>query len=180
MGVGLGPFQNVAAEKSCTEFLKECRFTGVRDQTSFDLAKSLAPDANLRLTFDLAPLLLAQKERPLRAMPRSGIAVSLCPVFNAKGESQQRVRFEINVLEDLTKGFVMHPLSEPFLSPGITGLMNTSANKVKFTVVIHLYSQRRHILETNSSVMAQRYPANEINVVDDGSSDRGARLSVDE
>jgi len=34
--------------------------------------------------------LLAQKVRPLRAMPRAGIAVSLCPVFKAKGEAQQR------------------------------------------------------------------------------------------
>lgn len=90
MGVGLGPFQNIAAEKACAEFLKESRFTGLRDQASFDLAKSLAPNANLQLTFDLAPLLLAQKVRPLRPVPRSGVAVNLCPIFNAKGESQQR------------------------------------------------------------------------------------------
>jgi polysaccharide pyruvyl transferase WcaK-like protein len=82
-GVGLGPFENVAAEKVCAKFLRECSFVGLRDEKSFELAKTLAPDAKLQLTFDLAPLLLEQKNRMLRDVPRSGIAVSLCPVFEA-------------------------------------------------------------------------------------------------
>jgi len=89
MGVGLGPFKNTAAEKACAKFLNESRFTGLRDPASYELAKSIAPRANLMLTFDLAPLLLAQTVRPLREVPRAGIAVSLCPIFEAQGEVQQ-------------------------------------------------------------------------------------------
>ncbi len=82
-GVGVGPFESVEAEKLCAKFLRECTFVGLRDAESFELAKSIAPDANLQLTFDLAPLLLEQKNRMLKQVPRSGIAVSLCPVFKA-------------------------------------------------------------------------------------------------
>jgi polysaccharide pyruvyl transferase WcaK-like protein len=80
MGVGIGPFQSVAAEKSCVGFLNECDFVGVRDQESFEIAKSLAPNAKVKKTFDLAPLLLCAKPAKIVSMPRTGIALSLCPV----------------------------------------------------------------------------------------------------
>jgi polysaccharide pyruvyl transferase WcaK-like protein len=80
MGVGIGPFQSIAAEKSCADFLNECGFVGVRDQISFDIAKSLAPNAKVKKTFDLAPLLLCAKPQKIASAPRTGIALSLCSV----------------------------------------------------------------------------------------------------
>jgi len=80
VGVSLGPFQSVAAEKACTKFLNECDFMGVRDQQSLDIALDLAPAANVQKTFDLAPLLLCAKPMSLSRNQRSGIALSLCPV----------------------------------------------------------------------------------------------------
>lgn len=80
IGVSLGPFQSISAEKSCAHFLQECNFVGVRDQQSLDIARSIAPDANVEKTFDLAPLLLCAKPLPLTKKVRRGIALSLCPV----------------------------------------------------------------------------------------------------
>ena len=87
VGVSLGPFQSVAAEKSCTKFLNECGFIGVRDQKSLDIAQSLAPNANVEKTFDLAPLLLCAKKQTAPIIQRSGIALSLCSVaINPMGQ----------------------------------------------------------------------------------------------
>jgi len=80
VGVSLGPFQSIAAEKSCAHFLNECGFVGVRDQQSLEIAKFLAPDAVVEKTFDLAPLLLCAKKQAPTDIKRRGIALSLCPV----------------------------------------------------------------------------------------------------
>lgn len=49
-------------------------------------------------------------------------------------------------------------------------------NKPQFTVVIPLYNKEKHILRTLESIQAQRYPASEIIIVDDGSTDNGAAV----
>lgn len=79
LGIGLGPFQNARAERSCKAFLESCRFVGVRDKESLELANSLAPKASVALTFDLAPSLLLDKSFRIVPIERKGIAVCLCP-----------------------------------------------------------------------------------------------------
>lgn len=79
LGVGLGPFANSDAEQACAKFLLECEYVGVRDKASFDMAKSLAPEANVALTFDLAPLLLLNEKASFSTEDRSGVCFCLCP-----------------------------------------------------------------------------------------------------
>lgn len=95
VGISLGPFQSVAAEKACAQFLNECGFVGVRDQESLNIAQAIAPNANVKKTFDLAPLLLCN-QMPSKRLNRSGVALALCPVAvtphgdtNAKAERKR-------------------------------------------------------------------------------------------
>ena len=102
LGVGIGPFKNTKAEKSCAHFLNSCDFVGVRDESSLDIAHTIAPWANVELTFDLAPSLL--KNVPKHTSNREGIAVCLCPVERLKGDSsaeQTRYREIANALATL-------------------------------------------------------------------------------
>ncbi|MFQ3193283.1 MAG: glycosyltransferase involved in cell wall biosynthesis [Colwellia sp.] len=48
--------------------------------------------------------------------------------------------------------------------------------KLKFTVIIPLFNKAEHILRTLKSVEWQKYPATEIIVIDDGSTDDGALI----
>lgn len=79
-GVSIGPFPNVRAESSAARFLKRLAFVGVRDQISYERAINIAPDANIKLTFDLAPLLIQAIgdnfcESPVQP---KGLGVALC------------------------------------------------------------------------------------------------------
>lgn len=49
-------------------------------------------------------------------------------------------------------------------------------NKPQFSVVIPLYNKEQHIIRTLNSIAKQSYAANEIIVVDDGSTDNGPQL----
>ncbi|CAA0086988.1 Uncharacterised protein [Zhongshania aliphaticivorans] len=90
VGVGLGPFINTAAERACATFLNRCTFTGVRDQDSFNIARSIAPNANVALTFDLAPgMSLEPAFKSSLALQRdNAIGVALCPVERFKGNEK--------------------------------------------------------------------------------------------
>jgi polysaccharide pyruvyl transferase WcaK-like protein len=80
VGVGIGPFNSVAAEKACAKFLNECGYVGVRDNASLGIAQSIAPHANVHKTFDLAPLLLCSNQYKPTVNERQGIALTLCSV----------------------------------------------------------------------------------------------------
>lgn len=86
LGVGVGPFETWSAERSCKKLLEKCRFVGVRDPISLDVATAIAPKANVQMTFDLAPSLLARDDFTLMELERRGIAVCLCPWERLKGE----------------------------------------------------------------------------------------------
>jgi polysaccharide pyruvyl transferase WcaK-like protein len=80
LGVSLGPFKSLSAEKACAQFLNECAFSGLRDQHSLQIARDIAPNANSKLTFDLAPLILCSAGLKPAQNVRNGIAFSLCQV----------------------------------------------------------------------------------------------------
>ena len=121
LGVGVESFASGSAEKACRRFLNRCDYVGVRDSQSYEIAKGIAPNANIELTFDLAPSLLplldkyvnnvdsALKTETLQsdgesdskeilgsknAVTRRGIGVLLCPresISNHSGASELEV-----------------------------------------------------------------------------------------
>ncbi len=102
VGVGIGPFTSIAAEKSCAKFLTECGYVGVRDNISLDIAQSIAPKANVTKTFDLAPLLLCSKKYKPQNVERKGIALTLCSVaINAMGKTDENA--ELQRIEQFTQ-----------------------------------------------------------------------------
>lgn len=104
LGVGLGPFVNNKAERSCARFLNECGFVGVRDAMSFEIAKAIAPSANVELTFDLAPQMLTLPGFELHTLEREGIAVCLCPHERLKGDQEaetKRLKTLANMLDTI-------------------------------------------------------------------------------
>lgn len=107
LGVSLGPFCNVEAERACKSFLNECSFIGVRDKQSLEIAQSLAPNASVKLTFDLAVSLTKHPEFKINKGQRQGILFNVCPVSkDAFGntspvEEEQRARDLCHVIEAL-------------------------------------------------------------------------------
>jgi polysaccharide pyruvyl transferase WcaK-like protein len=80
VGASVGPFRDAGAEAACSRFLQRLAFVGVRDRVSLDRARSIAPHANVRLTFDLAPALLLVPgfQDTGSESQRTGLGISLC------------------------------------------------------------------------------------------------------
>lgn len=101
IGVGIEPFSSVKDEKACAKFLNECGFIGLRDEQSYRLAKSLSPDANLHLTFDLAPTMLLHPRYPLKRIETQGIMFNFCQkaidAFGSVDEKEESARIDLAV-----------------------------------------------------------------------------------
>jgi polysaccharide pyruvyl transferase WcaK-like protein len=79
IGISLGPFRNVAAEKSTREYLKTLNFLALRDNTSYEMACSYDLPYKPVNAFDLAALLptiygLEQKQKNKKSV----IGISVC------------------------------------------------------------------------------------------------------
>ena len=105
VGVGLGPFKDIAAEKACAKFLNACAFTGLRDRSSLEIARSIAPNANTALTFDLAPGLASQPvfQSALATQRDNAIGVALCPVERLAGNEEAEKKRNQILAEALTQ-----------------------------------------------------------------------------
>lgn len=80
VGVSIGPFRDTKAEKSCKKLLHLLSFIGVRDKISYDRVLNLVPDANVKITFDLAPLLQTATGNRIynENQTSKAIGISLC------------------------------------------------------------------------------------------------------
>ena len=98
VGVGIEQFESMSAERSCAKFLNECGFIGVRDKQSFEVAKAIAPNANIELTFDLAPVLLCHQKHKIVPIERKGIMFNFCrqavDAFGNVNEAQEKKRIQ--------------------------------------------------------------------------------------
>ncbi|MFT4993999.1 MAG: polysaccharide pyruvyl transferase WcaK-like protein [Paraglaciecola sp.] len=107
VGVGIESFESLGAEKACAKFLSECGFVGVRDGKSLDIAKAISPNANVHLTFDLAPLMLCHQSHRLVPIERKGVMFNFCQqatdafgTINVDNE-QRRVKMAIAAIEQI-------------------------------------------------------------------------------
>ena len=113
LGLGLGPFEDVNAEKACAKFLSECQFVGLRDRASFDIAKAIAPHANLELSFDLSPLMLQVENFELFDVERRAIAVCMSSQERIHGQPEleskllKKLASSLDLIHRLT-GQVIH------------------------------------------------------------------------
>lgn len=92
LGVGIEAFHTTADERQCALFLNECGLVGVRDENSYNIARAIAPNANIKHTFDLAPSLLHYLGDHIKPIERQGIALNFCPqAVNAFADVDQNV-----------------------------------------------------------------------------------------
>lgn len=107
IGVSIGPFADVEAERNCAELLRQFEFVGLRDRQSFEIARTLAPTTRCENTFDLAPLLLKTAKASgahASASSRRGIGLALCDFERFTGgvqDREQRRRGQLKTFLDL-------------------------------------------------------------------------------
>ncbi|NKC17570.1 polysaccharide pyruvyl transferase family protein [Pseudoalteromonas sp. S4498] len=107
LGVGIEGFRDIHAEKQCKKLLNECGLVTVRDKQSFEIATALAPQANIKHTFDLAPSLLHHFSGKFSPLARQGIAFNFCPkVINPFGDvntyaEEQRVEKAVKLITSI-------------------------------------------------------------------------------
>ncbi len=164
VGVGIGPFNSIAAEKSCAKFLNECGYVGVRDNESLEIAQSIAPRANVKKTFDLAPLLLlSSNQYQLQNIERKGIALTLCSVAtNAIGHTDnvaEEKRFE-QFAQLITNLYAK--TGEPITLIEFNGHSSLGDWKINNNIVSRL--------NENIPVTIKKYDANPITLLDNLSS----------
>jgi polysaccharide pyruvyl transferase WcaK-like protein len=94
VGVSLGPFVDAAAREECKKFLHECHFIGVRDKQSLELAQQLVPNANVKLTFDLAPLVMLDPSYSSHRQQDKGVLINVCPIPKTAQGSVDRYQQE--------------------------------------------------------------------------------------
>lgn len=86
VGVSIGPFSDPEAPSLCARLLSGLDFVGVRDKISYERGKELYPQANIHLTFDLAPLLpFFTVFRPEPRTKERRLGISICNYERFKG-----------------------------------------------------------------------------------------------
>ncbi|ABA89042.2 pyruvyltransferase superfamily protein [Syntrophotalea carbinolica DSM 2380] len=94
VGVGVGPFRDLNAERACAKLFNNLSFVGVRDQLSFDIVTDICPNIRCEKTFDLAPLLPLLSSNNLNSkintQPKKGIGFALCDYESFVGGDTKR------------------------------------------------------------------------------------------
>lgn len=78
IGVSIGPFKSLNAERSVVNYIKNLDFLTVRDKRSYDFVSSLALSFNPVESFDMAALMPSIYTQNRRANKKKIIGVSLC------------------------------------------------------------------------------------------------------
>lgn len=122
VGVSLGPFVDEAAKKQCQRFLNECSFVGLRDRASLEIAKELAPKANVRLTFDLAPLITLAPNYNRAYQEQAGVLINICPVPKRADGTVDEVE-QVNLLSKMKQVVegIWHKTQQPITLISLNG-----------------------------------------------------------
>ena len=115
IGVSVGPFKSVEAEKRVENYLKKMSFLAVRDQKSYDYVSSLNLPYKPVNAFDLAALLpFVYKDKPKvnASKKKKVIGISVCNYETYVGgdlhNEKRRNDFYINLLKELPDDDVIY------------------------------------------------------------------------
>jgi len=106
IGVSFGPFRDSAAQETCKKLVEKFKYIGCRDVESYELIRSLNPNINAEITFDLAVLLPLVTGGDFSGNhKRKGLGISLCHYERYIGGDtsveKTRVKKLINVINGL-------------------------------------------------------------------------------
>lgn len=163
LGIGIGPFENTKAEKSCAHLLNTLDYVGVRDQISYDIAKSIAPWANVDYTFDLAPSLLPLIKDNLQHKTRKGIAVCLCPHEELKGRPVSQIKRHKEIAEALRRVYAL--TGEPITFVDFNGHDELGDHAVHQEVALLMRGVPHEIISYNANPLATLNKMSEFKVV---------------
>lgn len=101
IGVSVGPFKSLSAEKSVERYLKNIDFLAVRDQTSYDYVSSLNLPYKPINSFDLAALLpeiYNFDETQKTSGKKKIIGVSVCPYESLQNDMESKLEETRNIM----------------------------------------------------------------------------------
>lgn len=115
IGVSIGPFKSIIDERNTIDYLKKIDFLVLRDQASFDFAKSLDLPYSPIKAFDLAALLpeIYGNSENLENNDKKVVGISICPyeslvdIKNIKKENERNT-YVIELIRYLTKDPKIH------------------------------------------------------------------------
>lgn len=115
IGVSIGPFKTVADEKAVETYLKQMDFLAVRDEKSYEIAKSFNLPFDPVNAFDLAALLpeIYRFEKKLERRQKKVIGISVCPYESIQrgldiNNEEMRNKMTAELLSELDKTDEVH------------------------------------------------------------------------
>jgi polysaccharide pyruvyl transferase WcaK-like protein len=143
VGVSVGPFKDIAAEKACNECLKRFDLLAVRDMASYERVMSMPLDINLHHTFDVG--FLINEVMPPVCLEGEGdrervIGISLCNYerYVGRGDSERHEKRRWDFIVQVIEGILDQDLADNVLLLGLNSHPTVGDSQICKSIVSHL------------------------------------------